>query len=287
MCLISFGIQPPLTQSSKYESVMIYTIGTSFGGNYHNTRVTEPRLAEAMLQKAQGIYISTIADIGSGISNYSFWFANKGYKVLAIEPSAVMIGQAMKYYPHPNIEHIASTAEDMHRHAISAELAICILSLHHFNNLDKALVNIKNIQDLHRVIIFTVDHRLSDGFWFKDYFPEIWRYASTLMIASLEEQINSIQSTFNRKVHVHTWPVPRKCRDQFFGASWEDPIVYTDLSIYENTTPLIKADRNLIDAGISQLQIDIDSGVFFDKYKKILKMPVYDVGHRLIVVDMK
>ena len=173
---------------------MIYTIGTQFGHRYHETRKAEPRLVDSVLDKVNDININTIVDIGSGVCNYSFEFAKKGYQVVSVEPSAVMLKQANKYYPHKNITHIIGTIESIAKHDVYADIAVCILSFHNFTNINRALKNIKKIRGLKKLIFFTIDHNLCNDSWFEYYFPEIWDYATQKMFVSIEKQIEYLKT---------------------------------------------------------------------------------------------
>ena len=49
-----------------------------------------------------------IADIGAGAGNYAAALADRGYRVMAVEPSAAMRAQAA---PHDNVTWISGSAE--------------------------------------------------------------------------------------------------------------------------------------------------------------------------------
>ena len=257
-----------------------------FGRTYHETRRAEPRLARDILATIGDLDVGTILDVGSGISDYAYFFATQGYRVLALEPSEAMRAQSQNYYPHRNITQIACTAEAMNNEDIQADVAICILSLHHFLDVQEALKNIKQVGMMKRVVFFSVDHRLCKFFWFSDYFPEIWSYAQYEMIAPMADQVAVIRRVFSVAPDSIDWPVPRNCQDLFFGARWESPSVYTDRSIFKNTTPLMRADKSIVDAGIAHLRDDIQSGAWDAKYSDMICRHSMDLGHRILVVDL-
>ena len=77
---------------------------------------------------------STIADIGAGTGNYSNEVANRGYQVVAIEPSQIMQSQRQE---HPNVSWVTAAAEQIPLPDNAVDGALIMLALHHFNDLNK------------------------------------------------------------------------------------------------------------------------------------------------------
>src|SRR5208337_1721670 len=113
---------------------------------------------------------STIADIGAGTGNYSSSLANLGYKVLAVEPSEEMRKQAL---PNKNVRWYSGTAESIPLDDNSVKGIMIVLALHHFADVRKAIHELTRICPSGPVVIFTMDPRESEEFWFYNYFPEI------------------------------------------------------------------------------------------------------------------
>lgn len=80
------------------------------GKTYAQTRRSDPRIAEKLLEILASSKAHTIADIGAGTGSYAHVLAKHGYNVLAIEPSAMMRSQAIA---HPAIEWINGSVDNL------------------------------------------------------------------------------------------------------------------------------------------------------------------------------
>ena len=119
------------------------TLYESIGKTYAQTRKSDSRIGRKLLQLLESTHASKIVDIGAGTGSYAFFLAEYGYEVLAVEPSATMRNQAIS---HPAIEWIDGYAENLPLPDRSAEAAIIILALHHFQDYRQAL------REIHRVV---------------------------------------------------------------------------------------------------------------------------------------
>lgn len=77
-----------------------------------------------------------IADIGAGTGGYSTSLANRGYQLLAVEPSLVMRSQSS---PHAQVQWFTGYAEDIPLPTSLVDAVISILATHHFSNLEQAI----------------------------------------------------------------------------------------------------------------------------------------------------
>jgi ubiquinone/menaquinone biosynthesis C-methylase UbiE len=115
----------------------------TIGKTYAQTRRSDPRIAAKLLEILESSRASVIADIGAGTGSYSFFLAEHGYHILAVEPSETMRSQAIS---HPTIQWIDAFADSLPLSDQSADAAIIMLAFHHFQDYQKAL------REMHRVI---------------------------------------------------------------------------------------------------------------------------------------
>ena len=94
------------------------------GKTYAQTRRSDLRIAEKLLEILASSQVSTVADIGAGTGSYALVLAEHGYRILAIEPSATMRNQAIS---HPAIEWIQGDAERLPLSDQSMDAAIIML----------------------------------------------------------------------------------------------------------------------------------------------------------------
>lgn len=72
----------------------------------------------------------TAADIGAGTGISARLLADRGVRVIAVEPGAVMRAAAA---PHPRVEWLAATAQATGLRAASLDLVVCAQSFHWFH----------------------------------------------------------------------------------------------------------------------------------------------------------
>ena len=95
------------------------TLYNSIGQGYNHTRKPDKRIVEKIINLLDLPPGKTIADIGAGTGNYSnaiaqrlsfAEIADKGYQVIAIEPSEVMQSQAVD---HSQVQWLTASAENI------------------------------------------------------------------------------------------------------------------------------------------------------------------------------
>ena len=163
----------------------------------------------------------------------------------------------------------------------SADGVVSVLALHHYENMAKAICEMKRIVEDGPIVLFTVDHRLSENVWISKYFPSIWEYALG-MILPLNEQIKMLSEITRKTVRVETFRLPYDFRDLFFGAAWRNPETYTEGFMFFNTTPFLRAASQEIEDGASMLKRDLLSGKWNDEFGYLANRMELDLGHRFI-----
>lgn len=253
-------------------------VGVSFGTQYAKTRFADVRISERLLGLLGLSPGSVVADIGAGTGNYSRSLADRSLLVKAIEPSLLMLSQAS---PHENVHYISAVAENLPFCDGSADGVISVLALHHYEKAAKAIREMKRIVEDGPIVLFTVDHRLSETVWISKYFPSVWEYALG-MILPLNEQIKMLSEITRKTVHVETFRLPYDFKDLFLGAAWKNPATYTEGFMFVNTTPFLRAASHEIEAGTSLLKRDILSGKWNDDFGYLANRMELDLGHRFI-----
>ena len=118
------------------------TLYNSIGQGYNHTRQPDPRIVEQLITLLNLPKESIIADVGAGTGNYSNAIADRGYRVIAIEPSVVMQSQAQ---PHPQVSWLTAPAEAIPLPDNAVDGAIVMLALHHFQNIARGIKEINRI----------------------------------------------------------------------------------------------------------------------------------------------
>src|SRR5688500_17328808 len=114
------------------------TIGTG----YAQSRPADARIVTGLCAALGLPRGATLLDVGAGTAKYARAMAERGFRVLAIEPSEVMRAQSV---PHPQVEMIAASAENIPCGPGSAAGAFVVLALHHFADRRRALAEIARV----------------------------------------------------------------------------------------------------------------------------------------------
>lgn len=223
---------------------------------------------------------SSIVDVGAGTGNYSNAIADRGYQVIAIEPSEVMQSQAQ---PHSQVRWLAATAEAIPLPDNTVDGAIVMLALHHFKNIAQGIKEINRIVGKGKIVIFAFEQGKIPDFWLTEYFPYFIR--DTLKSFPATKDIASLITEITKKtVEVIPFLLPPDLSDRFAAAGWCQPEIYLDTEVRNGISSFSKMPQAELEAGIARLTQDINSGAWDDKYGYLKQQQEYDAGYRLIIV---
>jgi ubiquinone/menaquinone biosynthesis C-methylase UbiE len=250
----------------------------TIGKTYAQTRRSDPRIAAKLLEILESSQASVIADIGAGTGSYSFFLAEHGYHVLAVEPSETMRSQAIS---HPTIQWIDAFADSLPLPDQSADAAIIMLAFHHFQDYRKTLCEIYRAISGGQIVLFTYDPEVISSFWLTQYFPSfIADVRSTFLpILKLVSEIESITSV---AVSILPFPLPNDLSDSFAAVGWARPELYLDGNIRNGISSFAKISDNELDLGLTNLREDLETGVWDQKYGHLRQQEQYDVGYRFV-----
>jgi ubiquinone/menaquinone biosynthesis C-methylase UbiE len=248
------------------------------GKNYTQTRKSDPHIAAKLLEILSFSHVATIADIGAGTGSYAAVFAEKGYQVLAIEPSEMMRNQAIH---HQQIQWIDAVAEQIPLPDRSADAAIVMLAFHHFQDYRQALSEIHRLIGDGIIIIFTYDPALISSFWLTDYFPSFMVDVQSTFIP-VSRLIAEIELVSNLTVHVDPFPLPHDLSDSFAAVGWARPELYLDSNIRNGISSFAKMTPTELNRGLTSLREDLKTKAWDRKYGHLRQQQEYDVGYRFI-----
>lgn len=250
----------------------------TIGKNYTQTRKSDPRIAAKLIEIFSFSQVTTIADIGSGTGSYATVLAANGYKVLAIEPSAMMRSQALN---HPAIQWIDAFAEQIPLPDRSADVAIVMLAFHHFQDYQQALTEIHRVVGGGNIIMFTYDPTIISSFWLTEYFPSFMADVESTFLP-IPRLISDIESIFNLAVNVLPFPLPNDLSDSFAAVGWARPELYLDANIRNGISSFAKMTDIEIDRGLASLQDDLATKAWDRKYGHLRQQSEYDAGYRFV-----
>jgi ubiquinone/menaquinone biosynthesis C-methylase UbiE len=168
----------------------------SIGKKYNQSRKPDLRIVDRLINLLDLPTGSLIADLGAGTGNYSNALAERGYRVIAIEPSLIMQNQAI---PHQNVSWLTACAEEIPLPDNFVDGAVAILSLHHFRDRSIAIREINRIIGDENLVIFTFSSDRIPSFWLTDYFPYFLEEMKDVSI-DIESIVKEVESIAHKKV---------------------------------------------------------------------------------------
>jgi ubiquinone/menaquinone biosynthesis C-methylase UbiE len=257
------------------------TLYNSIGEGYNATRQADERIVAKLISLLDLPTGSKIADIGAGTGNYSKAIAEAGYQVIAIEPSQVMQSQQQS---HLDVSWITASAEQIPLADNVVDAAMIVLALHHFDDLDAGLREIRRITKSGKIVIFAFEQAKIADFWLTDYFPyfiqdTLATFPSTQQIANLIRQISDRETT------IVPFLLPNNLSDLFAASGWSKPEIYLDAQVRRGISSFAKMPVKELETGLKRLKAELNSGLWLEKYGKLLNQQEYDAGYRIIVTN--
>ena len=239
------------------------------GRTYASTRQPDPRIAAAINTSLTGM--ASVANIGAGTGSYE-----PAETVIAIEPSRVMINQR----PTDAAPAVQAIAEHLPLRSDSVDAAVAILTVHHWQDLERGLAEMIRIAR-RRVVILTWDHDTFEDFWLlRDYLP-----ASAATDAQLAVPISMLVSVLGDATVIPI-AVPHDCTDGFGGAYWRRPRAYLDETARAGMSLCALTPKDRLAEGLSRLASDLNTGDWAVKNAHLLDLPELDLGYRLVVAEL-
>jgi SAM-dependent methyltransferase len=234
------------------------------GVGYAAVRLPDPRLA-AMIGQAIGD-AKTVLNVGAGAGSYE----PPDRAVIALEPSSVMLAQ------HPGNRRIRGTAEHLPFGDAAFDVAMAVLTVHHWGDLDQGLAELRRVS--RRQVIFTWDPDHQPRLWITaDYVPSIHAMEAA-RFAFLPHVVSALGAHT-----VSTFEIPHDFTDGFQAAFWRRPEMYLNPSIRFASSTFASLPPEAVEPGIERLRRDLESGEWHRKYGDLLERESVDCGHRLIV----
>jgi SAM-dependent methyltransferase len=236
------------------------------GRSYSSTRREDPRIAAHVLDAIGDA--ETIVNVGAGTGSYE----PARRKVVAVEPSTQMVRQRRGRSGLV----VRAVAEGLPLASRSFDVAMAVLTAHHWNDLAGGL------RELHRVarrqVVFYFEPLHTHRFWALDYFPEALTVASESGAPGEQEIRQELDVREVRPV-----PVPRDCVDGFGAAFWARPDAYADPTVQAGMSWLAQLPREARERGAARLLSDLASGEWHRRHGHLRDLTELDAGYRIAI----
>lgn len=249
------------------------------GIDYNKTRRADFKVFDKIYELLGYPENKRIIDIGAGTGNYANLLAEKGNKLIALEPSHEMIKQSTKI---ENVEWINGFAEDIPLGNENCDKAICILSIHHFNNLRKSFNEIgRIIKSGGDCLIYTYIPQEQQFFWLQDYFPSLFK-ADTSKFPNSDKLKELLGESGLEVCNIVKFEIYYDLQDNFLATNWRKPENYLKKDIRNGISTFRLLDTSEVDKGVTLLKTELDNGNWHEKYGEILEWEYFDAGYRFI-----
>jgi len=235
------------------------------GGRYAAGRRTDPRIAAPIRAALGGA--RTVLNVGAGSGSYE----PRGPRVVAVEPSVVMIAQR----PPDAAPAVRAVAEALPFPGGTFDAAMGVLTVHHWADRDRGLAEMRRVA--RRVVLFTRDPQRRRPWWLDHYFP-----ATARLEAARETPASELARVLG-PLDVTPVPIPGDCTDGFNGAYWRRPRAILDPAVWGPMSALSlipAADRA---AGMARLRADLDSGEWDQRFGHLRGLAELDLGYCVVV----
>lgn len=247
---------------------LVAALYDDIGRTYAGRRQSDPRIGAAIESTIAGC--ESILNVGAGTGSYE----PQSRMVIAVEPSRTMIAQR----PVGASPVVQAYAEALPFLNSSFDAVLGILTVHHWKDQAKGFAECARVARS-RVVFLTNDFDVCAKFWLFDYFPELLRADRHIF-----PSIARFQDAFG-PVETIAVPIPEDCRDGFLGAYWKRPRAYLDRMVRNSISTFSKIGN--ADSQFAQLENDINSGAWEQRYSGLQKLTALDLGYRIVIASKR
>lgn len=257
------------------------SIYDTIGRSYTKTRRPDPRIVDALVRHLALPQGSLIADVGAGTGSYTNALADRGFRIRAVEPSAVMREQATA---HPNVSWHEGTAEHLPLPNASVQGVTSTLAIHHFSDFGQALHEMSRVAGNGPFVFFTFDYRQIYRLWLGDYFPALWEDA-VHSLPPLSDLASEIEANTAKTVEIIPFLLPPDLVDTFLAAGWQRPEVYLNPAVRAGISSFQAADAGEVKQGLKRLRNDLEDGRWDEQYGHLRSVHEIDAGYRFLLAS--
>jgi ubiquinone/menaquinone biosynthesis C-methylase UbiE len=249
------------------------------GRDYNANRRADPRVVAHLLDLLALPSGARVADIGAGTGNYSAALAAAGIRVTAIDPSPLMLAQAVEA---GGLDWLLGVAQALPLRDGCVDAVVSTMTLQHLRpHIGAAAREMYRVAKGGPAVLLIVDPREAQPFWFAGYFPSI-RARMFDSYAPLSEIEAHFRAAGFRSFDVEPFPLPRDFTDMNMHSGWGRPEIYLDAGFRQNMSPFVLASAAEVEEGVARLRRDLDSGAWDAANGPLRELESFDLGFRML-----
>lgn len=241
-------------------SLAIQPLYDKIGATYDATRRAEPAILDALQELLDLKQGSDVLDIGCGTGNYTTALGERGYDMLGIDRSGLMLRTACA--KAPDLRLIGADAANLPFPNRTFDGAICTLAIHHFDDLEASFAEAARVLDLGRLVILTALPEQIKRYWLSAYFPRMMARSAEQMPDWGTIEISLRRAGFRTWTQKLYW-MPEQPVDMFLYSGKHQPHLYLDQRVRANISAFANlADPDELGVGLDRLKRDLARGRF-------------------------
>jgi ubiquinone/menaquinone biosynthesis C-methylase UbiE len=229
------------------------------GIGYDDTRKADPYITSRIIHYLDidddGMYL----DVACGTGNYTNAIAEQTEAAICgVDVSEHMLGIARKKNPAIHWSLGDSCSLPYKDNTFSG--AMCVLAVHHFEDLGGALNEVFGVLARGRLVIFTSDKQQMEGYWLNEYFPKTMK-KSTANMPDIAEVSRALKAAGFERIVTELYDVKPDLQDWFMYCGKHKPEMYFDPVIRKGSSGFASfSNRDEVERGLERLSRDIASG---------------------------
>lgn len=182
---------------------------------------------------------------------------------------------------HENLRFHGTSAESMDFPDNSFDGVIMTLCLHHPADWRFGVAEALWVSNDGPLVIFAFDTKHIGEYWLYDYFPQ-FREIDAKLGPNMKELEAHVVQGLNAKMERFPFPLPKDLVDHFASADWARPEVYLDESFLNGISTFAKLTEENSLKGVAELESDLKTGRWHEKYGALLERDTYDRGYLFV-----
>jgi len=241
-------------------NLAIQPLYDKIGATYDATRRAEPAILDVLAELLDLTQGSDVLDIGCGTGNYTTALGERGYAMLGLDRSSLMLRTARA--KAPNLPLIGADAANLPFPNRAFDGAICTLAIHHFDDLEASFAEAARVLDRGRLVILTALPEQIKRYWLSAYFPAMMRQSAEQMPDWGTIEISLRRAGFRTWTQKLYW-MPEQPFDLFLYSGKHQPHLYLDQRVRANISAFANlADPDELGEGLERLRHDLAQGRF-------------------------
>jgi len=252
------------------------------GAGYDDTRKADPYIASRIIHYLDAEDGDLCLDVACGTGNYTIEIAAKtNIRFNGIDQSEYMINIAKS--KDRSIAWSICDAESLPFEDGRFSGAMCILAIHHFKDMKRALNEVFRVLSRGRLVVFTAGRKQMEGYWLNEYFPEMMR-TSTAVMPDIEEVSLAMKTAGFENIVTEKYEVKTDLQDWFLYCGKHRPEMYLDPNIRKGSSGFaVFSNKEEVERGLEGLSSDIESG----RIKEVIESYRNDNGDYLFIAASK